>query len=61
MLNKYIHNHLRKCGKVPNGFQRRNMHGQQGELVETLSKLSKDIRAMKDVRAKKVELASCVL
>lgn len=40
--------------KVPNGYFRRDELRRQGELIEELSKVSKNIRALKDGRAKKV-------
>ncbi|KAI9320243.1 phosphatidylinositol 3-kinase [Dichotomocladium elegans] len=47
--------------KAPNGHHRRNVLRQQGELILTLSAISQEIRAMKDVRAKKVEKLRAIL
>lgn len=41
--------------QVPYGHNRRDTLRQQGELIQTLSKLSQQIRAMKEPRAKKVK------
>ncbi|CDS10815.1 hypothetical protein LRAMOSA11301 [Lichtheimia ramosa] len=46
---------------VPYGHNRRDTLRQQGELIQTLSKLSQQIRAMKEPRAKKIEKLRAIL
>ncbi|KAI7867738.1 phosphatidylinositol 3-kinase, partial [Spinellus fusiger] len=55
MYAKVAYHYIKAIMDVPNGYQRRDTLRQQGELIQTLSKMSKDIRAMKEVRAKKVD------
>ncbi|KAH8554115.1 phosphatidylinositol 3-kinase [Umbelopsis sp. PMI_123] len=55
MYAKVAYHYLTAILEVPGGHRRRDILRRQGELIQTLSDLSKDIRAMKDTRPKKVE------
>ncbi|CAM0142069.1 Phosphatidylinositol (PI) 3-kinase [Umbelopsis sp. WA50703] len=55
MYAKVAYHYLTAILEVPNGHRRRDILRRQGELIQTLSDLSKDVRAMKDGRSKKVE------
>jgi phosphatidylinositol 3-kinase len=54
MYAKVAYHYLTAILEVPNGHRRRDILRRQGELIQTLSDLSKDVRAMKDGRSKKV-------
>ncbi|ORX43563.1 phosphatidylinositol 3-kinase [Hesseltinella vesiculosa] len=55
MYAKVAYHYFKAILEVPNGHQRRDTLRQQGELIQTLSQVCKEIRALKEVRAKKVE------
>ncbi|CAO3673179.1 unnamed protein product [Umbelopsis vinacea] len=55
MYAKVAYHYLTAILEVPSGHRRRDILRRQGELIQTLSDLSKDVRAMKDARPKKVE------
>ncbi|KAI8887127.1 phosphatidylinositol 3-kinase [Backusella circina FSU 941] len=55
MYPKVAFHYFNAIVEVENGHQRRDILRKQGELMHTLSKVSKEIRALKDVRAKKVD------
>ncbi|KAI8064613.1 kinase-like domain-containing protein [Gongronella butleri] len=55
MYAKVAFHYFKAILEVSDGHQRRDTMRQQGELIQTLAKLSKEIRDMKDVRSKKVE------
>ncbi|KAF7721959.1 Phosphatidylinositol (PI) 3-kinase [Apophysomyces ossiformis] len=61
MYAKLAYHYFKAILDVPNGHLRRDTLRQQGQLIEALSKLSKDVRAMKDVRTKKVEKLRAIL
>lgn len=54
MYSKILMQFLTAMAEGPDGMQRREMLQRQGELVNALSALSKDLRLMKDARPKKV-------
>ncbi|KAG2220421.1 hypothetical protein INT45_000646 [Circinella minor] len=54
MYAKVAYHYFKAILEVPNGHKRRDILRQQGELMQTLSDLSDEIKALKDVRAKKV-------
>ncbi|KAI9308010.1 kinase-like domain-containing protein [Cunninghamella echinulata] len=55
MYAKVAYHFFKAILEMPNGHQRRDTLRQQGELVQYLSRLSKEIRDVKDTRAKKVD------
>ncbi|ORZ20587.1 kinase-like domain-containing protein [Absidia repens] len=55
MYARVAYHYLTAILEVPHGHQRRDTLRQQGELIQNLSRLSKEIRDMKDIRSKKVE------
>ncbi|KAI8329836.1 kinase-like domain-containing protein [Chlamydoabsidia padenii] len=55
MYAKVAYHYFKAILEVPNGHQRRDTLRQQGQLIQTLSRLSKEIRDMKEIRSKKVE------
>ncbi|KAG0189301.1 Phosphatidylinositol (PI) 3-kinase [Apophysomyces sp. BC1034] len=61
MYAKLAYHYFKAILDVPNGHQRRDILRQQGQLIEALSKLSKEVRAMKDIRTKKVEKLRAIL
>jgi phosphatidylinositol 3-kinase len=46
---------MNTLSKMPDGIQRRDVLKRQGELVATLARLSKQLRASKESRPKKIE------
>ncbi|KAI8089272.1 kinase-like domain-containing protein [Halteromyces radiatus] len=61
MYAKVAYHYFKAILEVPHGHQRRDILRQQGELIQSLSRLSKEIRDMKDVRSKKVEKLRAVI
>ncbi|KAL0090339.1 kinase-like domain-containing protein [Phycomyces blakesleeanus] len=53
MYAKVAYHYIKAIMAVTNGCQRRDTLLRQGELIQSLSKMSKDVRSMKDVRSKK--------
>lgn len=55
MYAKVAYHFFKELLEVPNGYFRRDELRRQGQLIEELSKVSKNIRALKDGRAKKID------
>ncbi|KAI9359740.1 kinase-like domain-containing protein [Pilaira anomala] len=61
MYAKVAYHFFSELLEVPNGYFRRDELRRQGELIEELSKVSKNIRALKDGRAKKVDKLRAII
>ena len=54
VFGKVIYQFLKIMIETPDGLNRRDNLHRQGELIANLSKLSKELRSLKDSRPKKV-------
>ncbi|KAI8371734.1 kinase-like domain-containing protein [Radiomyces spectabilis] len=61
MYAKVAYHYFKALLEAPNGHERRDTLRQQGELIQTLSNLSKNIRTMKDPRAKKIDKLRAII
>ncbi|KAL1924281.1 uncharacterized protein VTP21DRAFT_7316 [Calcarisporiella thermophila] len=52
---KIAYQYMTSMAEVSKGFSRREILRRQGELVATLTQLSKELRSLKDTRPKKIE------
>ncbi|KAI8980284.1 kinase-like domain-containing protein [Pilobolus umbonatus] len=61
MYAKVAFHYFKAILEVPHGYQRRDVLRRQGQLIHTLSKVSKEIRLSKDGRAKKVDKLRAIM
>ncbi|KAI8800253.1 kinase-like domain-containing protein [Cladochytrium replicatum] len=55
MYGKVVYQYMTRMMEIPDGIHRRDALRRQAELIASLATISKEIRAMRDTRAKRIE------